>query len=45
MATIGQSGDVPHRPTDTFVAHKNHKNRQAATEFPTFHSRPAGACN
>lgn len=39
MGTIGQSGDVPHHPTDTFVPHKNHKKRQPATEFATFHSR------
>jgi len=39
MASIGQSGDVPHHPADTLVPHKNHKTRHAATEFPTFHSR------
>jgi hypothetical protein len=37
MTAIGDSGDVPHHPAVTFVPHKNHKKRPAATVFPTFH--------
>jgi hypothetical protein len=40
MATIGQSGDLPHRSIDTLVPHKNHNKRKAATEFPTFSGHP-----